>query len=135
MARGGGRSPWTVSLTASERCWLEQLVRRGTVTHRQVVRAQIVLLAAGGLANQLIARKLGVAATTVRKWRRRCCLEGLDGLTDRPRSGRPRVFPPAVVAEVKAIACELPVTRGVPLGRWSLAELRAEVLAAGLVSD
>jgi transposase len=122
-------------LTASERCWLKQLVRRGTVQHRQVVRAQIVLLAAGGLANQLIARKLGVAATTVRKWRRRCSLEGLDGLTDRPRSGRPRVFPPAVVAEVKAIACELPVTRGVPLGRWSLAELRAEVLAAGLVSD
>jgi hypothetical protein len=40
-----------------------------------------------------------------------------------------------VVIEVKAIACELPATRGVPLGRWSLAELREEVLAAGLVSE
>ena len=37
--------------------------------------------------------------------------------------------------EVKAIACELPATRGVPLGRWSLAELRDEVLAAGLIDD
>jgi DDE superfamily endonuclease len=40
-----------------------------------------------------------------------------------------------VVVEVKAIACELPAVRAVPLGRWSLAELREEVLAAGLVDD
>jgi hypothetical protein len=40
-----------------------------------------------------------------------------------------------VVIEVKAIACELPATRAVPLGRWSLAELRQEVIATGLVSD
>jgi hypothetical protein len=39
------------------------------------------------------------------------------------------------VAAAKAIACELPATRGVPLGRWSLAELRTEVLATGLVDD
>jgi hypothetical protein len=40
-----------------------------------------------------------------------------------------------VVAAARAIACELPATRGVPLGRWSLAELRTEVLATGLVDD
>jgi hypothetical protein len=40
-----------------------------------------------------------------------------------------------VVVEVKAIACELPATRAVPLGRWSLAELREEVITTGLVSD
>jgi hypothetical protein len=39
------------------------------------------------------------------------------------------------VVEVKAIACELPTTRGVPLGRWSLAELREEVVTTGLVSE
>jgi hypothetical protein len=55
-------------------------------------------------------------------------------LRDRPRSGRPRVFAAAVVAEVKAIACELPATRGVPLGRWSLAELRQEVIASDLLA-
>jgi hypothetical protein len=38
-----------------------------------------------------------------------------------------------VVIEVKAIACELPATRGVPLGRWSLAELRDEVDTTGLI--
>jgi hypothetical protein len=45
------------------------------------------------------------------------------------------VFAAAVVACAKAIACELPATRGVPLGRWSLAELRQELLATGLVDD
>jgi hypothetical protein len=37
--------------------------------------------------------------------------------------------------EVKAIACELPTARAVPLSRWSLAELREEVITSGLVSD
>jgi len=45
------------------------------------------------------------------------------------------VFAAVVVAEVKAIACELPATRDVPLGRWSLAELREELLASGLVAE
>jgi hypothetical protein len=40
-----------------------------------------------------------------------------------------------VVVEVKAIACELPATRGVPLGRWSLAELRDEVITTGLIDQ
>jgi transposase len=98
-------------------------------------RARIVLLAAGGIANQAIARKLGIAPNTVIKWRKRFCTQGVAGLKDRPRSGRPSVFAPAVVAEVKAIACELPATRGVPISRWSLGELRQEVLQAGLVKD
>jgi DDE superfamily endonuclease len=39
------------------------------------------------------------------------------------------------VAEVKAIACKLPATCGVPLSRWSLAELRQAVIASGLVDE
>jgi transposase len=75
-----------------------------------------------------------VAPNTVGKWRKRFCREGVDGLADRKRSGRPRVFGAAVVTDAKAVACELPRTRGVPLSRWSLTELRAELLASGLVS-
>jgi transposase len=135
VARGGGRSPFAVTLTASQRHFLKRLVRRPTAQQRQVTRARIVLLAAAGLANTHIARKLGVAPNTVGKWRKRFYREGFDGLADRKRSGRPRVFPPVVVAYAKAVACELPRTRGVPLSRWSLAELRAELLASGLVSE
>jgi transposase len=135
VARGGGRSPFAVTLTASQRRFLKGLVRRPTAQQRQVTRARIVLGAAAGLANAAIARKLQIAPNTVGKWRKRFCREGLDGLADRKRSGRPRAFPPVVVADAKAVACELPATRGVPLSRWSLAELRDELLASGLVSE
>jgi transposase len=135
VAGGGGRSPFQITLRASQRRWLKSLTRRGTAEHRQVTRARIVLLAAAGWTNAGIARKLGLAPNTAGKWRKRFYQEGLDGLGDRKRPGRPRAFPAAVVTACKAIACELPATRGVPLGRWSLAELRTEVLATGLVDD
>ena len=135
VARGGGRSPFAVTLTASQRRFLKAVVRRHTAQQRQVIRARIVLGAAAGLANAHIARKLQVAPNTVGKWRKRFCMEGFDGLADRKRSGRPRVFLPVVVAYAKAVACELPRTRGVPLSRWSLAELREELLASGLLSQ
>jgi len=135
MARGGGRSPFQISLRASERRALKRAARSQAAPHRQVVRAKIVLDAAAGLPSTLIARRVGVTPNTVRKWRKRFCTHGYAGLRDRPRSGRPRVFAAVVVAEVKAIACELPATRDVPLGRWSLAELREELLASGLVAE
>jgi transposase len=135
VAAGGNRSPFRVTLRACERKVLKARARRQAAPFREVVRARIVLEAAAGRTNQAIAHRLGIAPNTVTKWRKRFCEEGLGGLRDRPRPGRPRQFPAAVVAEVKAIACELPATRGVPLGRWSLAELREEVIATGLVAE
>jgi hypothetical protein len=52
---------------------------------------------------------------------------------DRGRVGR-GVFPPAQVAEVKALACELPAEKGVPLSRWSSAELAREAVKRGIVA-
>jgi hypothetical protein len=48
------------------------------------------------------------------------------------RAGRGR-FPPAEIAEVKALACELPAQTGRPLSRWSAAELAREAVARGIV--
>lgn len=42
------------------------------------------------------------------------------------------VFPPEQVAEVKALACQLPVTHGLPLGRFSRTELHRLVVERGL---
>jgi transposase len=66
---------------------------RASGEHRDVVRTRIVLSAADRAANAAIARGVGVGEDTVRKWRRRFCEHGLDGLRDRPRSGRP-TWPP-----------------------------------------
>jgi transposase len=130
-----GQSPFQVRLTASERKLLTRWVRTPTAPYRQVLRAKVVLLAAAGHPNAHIAQRLQVTGNTVRKWRRRFSQQGLAGLGDRPRSGRPRRFPAAVVAEAKAIACELPATRGTPTSRWSLADLREELLVTGLVEE
>jgi DDE superfamily endonuclease len=51
--------------------------------------------------------------------------------TDRARVAR-AVFPPEQVAEVKAVACELPATHGVPLSRCSRTELHRLVVERGL---
>jgi hypothetical protein len=51
--------------------------------------------------------------------------------TSRARAAR-AVFPPQQVAEVKAIACELPATHGLPLGRFSRTELHRLVIERGV---
>ena len=86
-------SPFAVSLTASQRQMLEARVRKPTAEQREVVRARIVLAAAEGEQNIKIAGRLGVAVNTVSKWRKRFVEEGLGGLGDRKRPGRPRRFP------------------------------------------
>ena len=128
----GLRSPYVVTLDAADRQTLERRARCGRAEHRQVLRARIVLAAADGEPNAAIARRLGVHADTVRKWRKRFCQQSVAGLADRPRSGRPRVFPAAVVAEVKALACELPAQAGAPLTRWTCPELAREAIARGV---
>jgi len=89
------RSPYRIELSLLERERLERRVRRQTATKREVFRAQIVLLAASGLRNDEIARHLGTARETVSRWRKRYFEENDAGLLDRPRSGRPRSFPPS----------------------------------------
>jgi len=62
--------------------------------YREVVRAKIVLMAAAGLDNDEIAARLDMRREIVSKWRKRFFEEGLAGLEERPRGGRPPVFPP-----------------------------------------
>jgi transposase len=126
------RSPYVVALSTADRAVLQDRARAYTAPFAVVVRAKIVLLAADGLANTAIAERLDVDVDVVSRWRKRFCEEGLAGLRDRKRSGRPRSFPPRVVAAVKAMACEPPAARAVPLSRWSSAELAAQAVAEGL---
>ncbi len=89
------QSPFVIELSDEERQRLESLVRRRTAEQRMVLRARIVLATAQGEENATIAERLGVALNTVIKWRKRFFEEGMDGLVDRKRSGRPRTFSPS----------------------------------------
>src|SRR3954449_3508997 len=129
------RSPFVIELSEADRAVLEARSRAYTAPYAEVVRAKIVLLAAAGEDNIVLAERLDVHVGVVSRWRKRFCQAGLDGLADRPRSGRRRSFPAPVVAEVKAMACEPPEARQVPLSRWSSAELAAQAIAEGLISS
>ncbi len=52
-----------------------------------------------------------------------------------PEAGDRLAFPPSVIVEVKARACELPARLGLPLARFSLTDIRNEVLAQGIVAE
>ena len=52
-----------------------------------------------------------------------------------PEAGALPAFPPSVIVEVKALACELPSRLGLPLSRFSLSDIRTEVLAQGIVAQ
>ena len=127
-------SPYQIVLSSDERAALVALIRP-TGQARMLLRARIVLAAAGGASNAGIARDLAVCEDTVRKWRSRYALGRLAGLADARRPGRPRRFSAVARAQVTAIACELPATRGMPLSRWSSFELACEAIAAGVVED
>lgn len=101
-----------ITLTAAERRGLTALAYSHTAAYQHVVRARIVCDAARGHSNAAIARRHDLTVDTVRRWRGRFADEGLAGLTDRPRPGRPPRFTPVQVAEVKALACQLPAETG-----------------------
>ncbi len=61
--------------------------------------------------------------------------KGFWGYRNGPGTGAPRSFPPGVVVEVKALACEVPAKLGLPLSRLHISDIRAEVIARGLVAS
>src|SRR3954452_17655148 len=89
-----------VELSAAERGQLESWTRRRTSAQALALRSRIVLLAAEGLSNVEIARRLAIQRNTVAKWRSRFLEYRIDGLTDEPRPGQPRKISDAQVEEV-----------------------------------
>jgi len=80
-----------LKVSNSDRQQLRAISRHRSTPRGIVMRINIVLGAAEGLANRVLARKLGTSVPTVLLWRKRYESDGLRGiLEDRPRSGRPK---------------------------------------------
>ena len=124
-----------MNLSSEERQTLESMARKYTSPYCDVVRAKIILLADEGLSNDVIASRLDTPRQIVSKWRRRFALARLPGLEAQPRGGRQARFPPNLVVQVKALACELPHSLGLPLSRLSVEEIRQHVISQGLVAE
>jgi transposase len=82
-------SPYVVTLSLAERKELLARTRKYTSPYRDVLRAKIVLLAAQGLSNDVIASRLDTPRQIVSKWRHRFWTNRIPGLAERPRSRRP----------------------------------------------
>ncbi len=88
MPRGRPLQPFDLGVGAREE--LESLARSRSLPHGLVCRAEIVLLCADGVGNEVVADMLGTTRTTVGKWRERFRRQGLMGLYDERRPGKPR---------------------------------------------
>jgi transposase len=112
-------------LTAEERTELERLARSRTEEARLVVRAKIVLGLADGERPYQVADRVGVGRAAAYEWLHRFNAEGLKGLTDHPRPGRPPTYTADERAEVIAAALTKPEVLGLPFASWTLDRLQA----------
>ena len=84
-----------LGISDEDRRELQQILALRSVPQSVALRARIILGAADGIANKVLARQLATSLPTVLLWRGRYLREGLPGiLEDRPRSGRPREITP-----------------------------------------
>jgi transposase len=116
-------------ITDEERAELQRRVRAHTTPQRTAKRARIVLLAADGLPNRQIAPMVGRNEHTVAQWRRRFAAEGLAGLQDRKRSGRPLVYDHDQRLRIVATVTQEPPD---PASHWSHSQLAKALADMGI---
>jgi transposase len=111
-------------LTDAERSELERLARSRSEELRLVERAKAILLVYAGQPIQDAAEQVRRHATTVSQWLTRFEQQGLDGLQDAPKSGRPPTYSETERGQLIATARTHPDTLGLPFGHWTLDRLR-----------
>ena len=126
MVKGVGKR---IEVDDEDRAELERIVRAVSSEVRMVQRARIVLCAMEGMTGEQIAEELGCSLPTVGKWRGRYARQGIEGLVDAPRSGRPLTHGPERRALLIAKACTCPpdTGSGQRRERWTYRELGEEV--------
>lgn len=110
----------TVRLTEDECQILLQRVERNEDPSRETKRATIVLEAADGKSNAEIAEAVGMTQKTVGKWRRRWLEDGVAGLRDDPRPGRPPKFTAVEKGQILSTVAHSSKS----IDEWSLRELQ-----------
>jgi len=78
-----------VQMPAEDRAELARWLRAPSLRAGLAQRARIVLLAADGAGTNEIVERVGVSKPTVIAWKKRYAAEGIAGLADRPKPGRP----------------------------------------------
>jgi transposase len=111
------------ALSDEERQEIRRLSQSRKVAARTVERARIIQLASAGRRVPAIAEQLGIGRDVVRQWLKRFNADGIAGLADRPRSGRPATYTAEQVGEMIAAALTSPRDLGQPFGCWTFQRL------------
>jgi len=93
-----GRPKVPMVLSEQEQMQLKSIISSRSLPSGLVARARIVLMAADGLTNNQISEKIGLSHQAVCKWRQRYLKQGISGLHDELRPGRPRTITDEIVA-------------------------------------
>ena len=117
------RADATLELQQEQRVELEKVARSRRTPQAVAQRARIVLMTAEGISPSAIGEQLGVSQPTVRKWRARYVEDGLAGLRNEPRPGRPRTLDDQRVADLLNKALQ---TRPTKQTHWSVRSFAAE---------
>jgi len=147
-----GPAAQSITLTPPQQAALHQIVRRHSSPQALSRRAQIILAAASGERNDVLARRLGCTRKTIRTWRSRWAaaeaqlaitqsdplalgdqIESI--LADEPRPGRPDTFTAEQLVHIVALACSLPADAGRPVEAWTPRELADEAIKQGIVES
>jgi transposase len=96
----GMRSAKSFRLSRKTAAVLNQWCRSTTLPHGQIMRAKIILQLSEGMIPPDVAAVQRTTAKIVHRWRNRFEAEGIDGLLERPRSGRPTVIDKQVIDKV-----------------------------------
>lgn len=114
-----------VALSRTERSELEHWARGRSVSVRRAERARIVLLAADHRTNKEIGELLHLSPITVRRWRSRFALLGMNGIArDAPRSGHKNRVGPVTMARIVERTRSSRPSQG---GRWTTRTLAKEL--------
>jgi putative transposase len=117
---------YLVILKSNDKETLNNLLKRGKHTSREIIHAQILLLSNEGHSCAEILDRLPTTRGVIYAVRKRYCTEGLDSaLHDKARSGQPLKVTPEIIAYITALACSDP-----PKGEdhWTITLLQQELV-------
>lgn len=114
------------TLTAEEEQEIRRLANSRTEPVRLVQRAQIIeaMLDDPDLSATEAGVRAGYSNASGATWLRRFNEEGVEGLQDRPRDGRPRTHSEKVRSALISLALQKPRTLGYPFELWTLERLQ-----------
>lgn len=144
-----------IHLSEQQKILLQQIAHSRTQPHRLVQRAQVLLLAFEGRNNTEISQQVQLHRHQVRCWRQRwqdaserlalveqagssdkaLTQQIIEVLSDEVRPGAPAKFEVEQIAQIVALACELPASSGRPITHWTPTELADEAVKRQIVDS